>query len=1265
MGRGKDCFITNISSCIPTEMSRLIEVLLASIRRSSCFSVPSSQFPVPSSQFPVFRSELTRFSRLAVLLLTLAVFVAAPSPSSAEEVRFRVDADSTFGFVVDEFGTTVAVGDLLDGSGPMLVAGAPGTVSNVWIDPPLPEADGGGVFGLHSSSFAGAFNDTIALWSQSFHRMHLGQSVVFVSNYYQINGTGIPILVVGDPAAQNGLGAFHFYQDGGSGVIETIVDVPRPPSDSGAANVSYATGHSLARCDFNGDGFDDIIVGSDAAVLGEVGRVLIYFGGVGADTEPDYAIHCTDSYSSFGKFISGAGDLDGDGNEDLVVGDGFTGKTYVIFGRPGGQKLATSYPPIITVTDFGTDYNGITLQTDQCGAVAGGFKITSDSYSGLNIVVSERTGGYRAVNVYNGPYYAGATLAVVSSIVGETTFGDRLAMGGDVNGDGVADLLVGAHHLNPRGTGTNTGMVGLFLGGTLPAFLNVAADQYTSTPDRWFISPEDLADFSAFGSAVTFMADPDGGLMDQIVAGAPAGSPSIEHGRVYGIDPASSDKISLTNLSSVVPSYSAGTNVTYSVTATHVDGKPLKVTMDAPDFGLADQELTDTGGGVYSCTVPGVDLTPGSYPVEFFAVSSWDGTVDGDGAFVLVKASIEVIYNNVKYVTPADPQGETNLQYDGTPYSSVVWDFDGDGMKDLFVSITDYQSMLYKGTSVSQVGIAAFVPQPASTFVGGSPQAGLRGVSVGDLDNTDGKTDLFAAHATDCRLYRWDGTNIVNLAPATGLDTFSEVVTGTWGDLDGDGHDDLFLARAEAYTEDPPNYGAAKVSPASVIVTNTDDGAGGRIFVRTPAGLPDNLYSTNAAWGDYDEDGDPDLFVGAVWSMGAGGSKLYRNDGGTFSDQTLSQLGSTAITGVVGCAWNDMNSDGRLDLVLVRYGGQILIFYKSAGDGFDDGLGGSAPQAFGPAHGFSGMAIYDYNNDGYNDILGLSSDDTRPSLLFQNVWEAGLGFFELPGTIGLTATGYTHGAVATDFGGAGGTPDGLADLYLGRPTASDAFYYKSEARPPLGALDAHYTAVRLEGATGSTNIIGIGATVLVQAGGLSQIKQVDGGSLRGSQSDRDLVFGLGSNPGPVTATIKWPDGLVQTDVPLLIDQLNTITNSPILVQDTSVTGTYVVKATGLVDWVFTWEVDGPSDPAVDAVLFDLGSIPLQCRPGYSVITDATPGVTLSYTANATGGYTHVMTWLDRTCVPKCTIPFQVESGMAGQIDTSSTTSLRIRICIGS
>lgn len=149
--------------------------------------------------------------------------------------------------------------------------------------------------------------------------------------------------------------------------------------------------------------------------------------------------------------------------------------------------------------------------------------------------------------------------------------------------------------------------------------------------------------------------------------------------------------------------------------------------------------------------------------------------------------------------------------------------------------------------------------------------------------------------------------------------------------------------------------------------------------------LPEDMGS-GAAWGDYDNDGDWDLYlVDIAHPIGdeegtAGGARLYRNDGeGSFSDVTKdSGVGFRGLG--MGAAWADFNADGHLDLVVTAY--QRLTLYRGNGDGtFTDvteqaGLGGY--EGF-----WTGASWADYDRDGAVDlyICGYVRYDFRPEYL--------------------------------------------------------------------------------------------------------------------------------------------------------------------------------------------------------------------------------------------------------------------------------------------
>jgi hypothetical protein len=169
--------------------------------------------------------------------------------------------------------------------------------------------------------------------------------------------------------------------------------------------------------------------------------------------------------------------------------------------------------------------------------------------------------------------------------------------------------------------------------------------------------------------------------------------------------------------------------------------------------------------------------------------------------------------------------------------------------------------------------------------------------------------------------------------------------------------------------------------------------------------------------------------------------------------------------------------------------------------------------------------------------------------------------------------------------------------------------------------------------------------------------------MRGGQASRDLLFGLGTYDGAVAATVAWPGGALQVDVPLLLDQMNVIENAPVIVADATVVGTYQIQGVGLANWQFTWETNTVGDPAYDRVIFDIPGIPSQCRPTCGSIDNETEDVTLTVDAKQGGGYKHYLVWADRPCIPTCSIGFWTSSGSSAQADTSNVKkSLNIKIC---
>ena len=197
---------------------------------------------------------------------------------------------------------------------------------------------------------------------------------------------------------------------------------------------------------------------------------------------------------------------------------------------------------------------------------------------------------------------------------------------------------------------------------------------------------------------------------------------------------------------------------------------------------------------------------------------------------------------------------------------------------------------------------------------------------------------------------------------------------GAWLDYDGDGDPDLYLAQG-ATRESPRN------GPPDLLLRNDGDPDGDGVpsftDVTTETGVGDRLWSVAVAVADYDNDGDPDIYL-TNW----GPNRLYRNNG----DGTFTEVGAEAGLADPGwgvaAAWSDVDRDGDLDLYLVNY--IEFDFERYPGRG-EPGLDGGPPCTWRDAevccgpHGLEPGRDRLFRNDGDEDADGVPTfrDVTR------------------------------------------------------------------------------------------------------------------------------------------------------------------------------------------------------------------------------------------------------------------------------------------------
>jgi hypothetical protein len=356
-----------------------------------------------------------------------------------------------------------------------------------------------------------------------------------------------------------------------------------------------------------------------------------------------------------------------------------------------------------------------------------------------------------------------------------------------------------------------------------------------------------------------------------------------------------------------------------------------------------------------------------------------------------------------------------------------------------------------------------------------------------------------------------------------------------WADYDGDGDLDLFLGN------EAPSPQANTVRTASghgepypsQLFRNNGDGTFTDVARR--AGVANHRFAKGAAWGDYDNDGDPDLYVSNV-----GPNRLYRNNGdGTFSD-VAPELGVTEPAGQSFPTWFfDFDNDGDLDLFVADYSARVEAVFASY---FGDGRGPGHPVLYrndggrftdvSAAVGLARPALPmgsnygDLDNDGWLDVyLGTGVPDFQaliPNLMYRN--DRGRRFQDVTFAGGF---GHLQKGHAVAFGDLDN--DGDQDLLeqMGGAYPYDDFANALYENPGSGAA---WITLRLEGTR--ANRFGVGARIEVVVREGAERRSIhalagSGGSFGANSLQQEI--GLGEATAIESVTIRWPgSGTIQT-----------------------------------------------------------------------------------------------------------------------------------------
>jgi uncharacterized repeat protein (TIGR01451 family) len=752
-----------------------------------------------------------------------------------------------------------------------------------------------------------------------------------------VNGDGYGDLLVGAPLYDDGEtneGRAYVFYGSAIGVTPAISwTVESDQADAGLGGFADTAG------DVNGDGYADVLIAADTYDNGEFneGVAFVYHGSAaGLSLTPDWMGEGNQESADYGYKVSTAGDVNGDGYNDVIVGARFydngeddEGAAFVYHGSAAGLSLA---PDWMAESDQEFAYYG---------PVGTAGDVNGDGYTDVIVGAYGYENGEGDEGSAFAYYGSAAGLSLVPDWTAESDqssafFGIEVAPAGDVNGDGYADVLVGAFQYDNGESDEGA------------AFLYYGSADGLSLTAGW--SAEGDHDSSRFGGSVDPAGDVNGdGYGDVIIGARLYDNGQFDEGRAfvyYGGPSGPSEEANWTADSD----------------------------QSSAEFGVVTGAAGDVNGDGFADVVVGA--------------SGYDGGQLNEGAAFVFYGSDNGLDAVAAWMV------ESNQEDARLGEVSTAGDVNGDGYDDVLVAARNYDNgELDEGRAFVYHGSAAGL-STTPNWMAESDQAEARfGVATGTAGdvNGDGFADIIigaylydAGETNEGRTFVYHGSaGGLSLTPDWTAESDQEgarmgTAATTAGDVNGDGYADVIVS-ADMYDDGQTNEGAAFVyHGSSTGLSLTADWTG-----------ESNQSEANVAYagtaGDINGDGYADVVIGSpyytndAFQEGAvfvyfGSSSGLDTDWNWMAegDQTQAYLGHSLTTTA-----GDVNGDGYADLLVaapwydneeVDEGRAFLYLGTASGLGDTADWTGESNQAL-SQYGYGGGTAGDVNGDGFADII--------------------------------------------------------------------------------------------------------------------------------------------------------------------------------------------------------------------------------------------------------------------------------------------------------